>query len=149
MLTGCAAPVPSDRSGSDLSASSDTPAPSPTVSSSHSEESDSSQAAPETDPDPVEHSSASQQASESSLGPQNQEQIIQELLSAMTLEEKVGQMFFVCCPETGGAELAAQYKLGGYLLFGRDFKDKTAQQVRDDIQSYQDASGIPPADRDR
>ena len=122
MLTGCAAPVPSDRSGSDLSASSDTP---------------------ETDPDPVEHSSASQQASESSLGPQNQEQIIQELLSAMTLEEKVGQMFFVCCPETGGAELAAQYKLGGYLLFGRDFKDKTAQQVRDDIQSYQDASGIP------
>lgn len=143
MLTGCAAPVPSDRSGSDLSASSDTPAPSPTVSSSHSEESDSSQAAPETDPDPVEHSSASQQASESSLGPQNQEQIIQELLSAMTLEEKVGQMFFVRCPETGGAELAAQYKLGGYLLFGRDFKDKTAQQVRDDIQSYQDASGIP------
>ena len=41
----------------------------------------------------MEHSSASQQASESSLGPQNQEQIIQELLSAMTLEEKVGQMF--------------------------------------------------------
>lgn len=61
----------------------------------------------------------------------------------MTLEEKVGQMFFVRCPETGGAELAAQYKVGGYLLFGRDFKDKTAQQVRDDIQSYQDASGIP------
>lgn len=112
MLTGCAAPVPSDRSGSDLSASSDTPAPSPTVSSSHSEESDSSQAAPETDPDPVEHSSASQQASESSLGPQNQEQIIQELLSAMTLEEKVGQMFFVCCPETGGAELAASISWG-------------------------------------
>ena len=52
-------------------------------------------------------------------------------------------MFFVRCPETGGAELAAQYKVGGYLLFGRDFKDKTAQQVRDDIQSYQDASGIP------
>ena len=31
----------------------------------------------------------------------------------MTLEEKVGQMFFVRCPETGGAELAAQYKVGG------------------------------------
>lgn len=143
MLTGCAAPAPSDGSGPDRSVSPDIPAPSPVASSAPNGESGTPQASPETDPETAENPSASQEPSESSLGPQNQEQIIQELLSAMTLEEKVGQMFFVRCPETGGAELAAQYKVGGYLLFGRDFKDKTAQQVRDDIQSYQDASGIP------
>ena len=143
MLTGCAAPAPSDGSGPDRSVSPDIPAPSPAASSAPNGESGPPQASPETDPETAENPSASQEPSESSLGPQNQEQIIQELLSAMTLEEKVGQMFFVRCPETGGAELAAQYKVGGYLLFGRDFKDKTAQQVRDDIQSYQDASGIP------
>jgi len=143
MLTGCAAPAPSDGSGPDRSVSPDIPAPSPAASSAPNGESRTPQASPETDPETAENPSASQEPSESSLGPQNQEQIIQELLSAMTLEEKVGQMFFVRCPETGGAELAAQYKVGGYLLFGRDFKDKTAQQVRDDIQSYQDASGIP------
>ena len=61
----------------------------------------------------------------------------------MTVEEKVGQMFFVRCPDTGAVEAVSQYKLGGYILFGRDFKDKTAEQVRNDISSYQSASGVP------
>ena len=73
----------------------------------------------------------------------NEDQIIKELVSAMSLEEKVGQMFFVRCPETEAAEKVAQYKLGGYILFGRDFQDKTAQEVRDTIASYQAAAGIP------
>lgn len=67
----------------------------------------------------------------------------QELLDSMTLEEKVGQMFIARCPETDAAQLAADYHLGGYILFGRDFKDKTAEQVTTDIQSYQDAAEIP------
>ena len=67
----------------------------------------------------------------------------QELLDGMTLEEKVGQMFIARCPETDAAQLAANYHLGGYILFGRDFKDKTAEQVTTDIQSYQDAAEIP------
>ena len=67
----------------------------------------------------------------------------QELLDGMTLEEKVGQMFIARCPETDAAQLAADYHLGGYILFGRDFKDKTAEQVTTDIQSYQDAAEIP------
>ena len=67
----------------------------------------------------------------------------QELLDGMTLEEKVGQMFIARCPETDAAQLAADYHLGGYILFGRDFKDKTAEQVTADIQSYQDAAEIP------
>ena len=67
----------------------------------------------------------------------------QELLDGMTLEEKVGQMFIARCPETDAAQLAADYHLGGYILFGRDFKDKTAEQVTADIQSYQGAAEIP------
>ena len=67
----------------------------------------------------------------------------QELLDGMTLEEKVGQMFMARCPETDAAQLAADYHLGGYILFGRDFKDKTAEQVIADIQSCQDAAEIP------
>lgn len=67
----------------------------------------------------------------------------QELLDGMTLEEKVGQMFIARCPETDAAQLAADYHLGGYILFGRDFKDKTAEQVTTDIQRYQDAAEIP------
>ena len=67
----------------------------------------------------------------------------QELLDGMTLEEKVGQMFIARCPETDAAQLAADYHLGGYILFGRDFKDKMAEQVTTDIQSYQDAAEIP------
>lgn len=67
----------------------------------------------------------------------------QELLDGMTLEEKVGQMFIARCPETDAAQLAADYHLGGYILFGRDFKDKTAEQVTADIQNYQDAAEIP------
>lgn len=62
----------------------------------------------------------------------------------MTVEEKVGQMFFVRCPDTGAVEAVSQYKLGGYILFGRDFKDKTAEQVRNDISSYQSRiPGVP------
>lgn len=75
--------------------------------------------------------------------PDPREEAVSRLLSSMTLEEKVGQLFFARCPEAGGAALAAQYHLGGYLLFGRDFKNKTAQEVQSGIASYQQAASIP------
>lgn len=55
----------------------------------------------------------------------------------------MGQIFFARCPQEDGAALASQYHLGGYILFGRDFKDKTAEQVKEDIASYQSAVEIP------
>ena len=79
--------------------------------------------------------------------PDPRQEAIDEILAAMTLEEKVGQMFFVRCPAEGAVEDILTYHLGGYLLFGRDFKDKTADQVTGAIQSYQEAAqgdtGIP------
>lgn len=70
-------------------------------------------------------------------------QKVQETLQSMTLEEKVGQMFFVRCPSVNASELVSQYHLGGYILFGPDFKDKTAQEVKDTIADYQSHASIP------
>ena len=68
---------------------------------------------------------------------------IDDLLSAMTTEEKVGQLFFVRCPAESAVEDVAACHLGGYILFGRDTKDKTANDLIRTIQSYQDAASIP------
>ena len=68
---------------------------------------------------------------------------IYELLNNMTLEEKVGQMFYVRCPEENAVEKISEYHLGGYILFGRDFADKTKEEVISQIQSYQNNSTIP------
>lgn len=75
--------------------------------------------------------------------PTPEEAKLAALLSAMTVEEKVGQLFFVRCPESGAAEDAAQYHLGGILLFGRDFKDKTKDEVTASIAAYQAAAELP------
>lgn len=67
----------------------------------------------------------------------------QEILNAMTLEEKVGQMFIARCPKINGAQKVEEYNLGGYILFGRDFSEKTRDEVIQNIQSYQSAAKIP------
>ena len=68
---------------------------------------------------------------------------LEKLLGSMTLEEKVGQLFFVRCPAESAAEDVQTYHLGGYILFGRDTKDKTANELIQAIQSYQDNASIP------
>lgn len=68
---------------------------------------------------------------------------LEEMVAKMSTEEKVGQMFFARCPDVNAAETAAQYHLGGYILFGRDFENLTAEDVKANIKSYQDASAVP------
>ena len=65
---------------------------------------------------------------------------LDKIISGMTLEEKVGQLFYVRCPDEGATQWITDYHLGGFVLFGRDFAEKTVEQVRHDIQSYQQAS---------
>ena len=78
---------------------------------------------------------------------QAREKRLQTLLDSMTLEEKVGQLFFVRCPMENAVEDISTYHLGGYLLFSRDFKDGdnwlTKEQFLEKIQSYQDVAEIP------
>jgi len=64
-------------------------------------------------------------------------------VSSMTLEEKVGQMFLVRCPQTNAITDIKHYHLGGFVLFGVDFSNKTASNVIAKIKSYQNASSIP------
>lgn len=69
-------------------------------------------------------------------------------IAAMTLEEKVGQLFFVRCPETGAAEDVKNYHLGGLLLFGRDYKDADGNWLSENdftakLVSYQAAADLP------
>lgn len=138
LLTGCA---PTSGTSAQSTGSQSTPQDS-SVQSSDSSSQDSSSGAPDASQD-LEEPPSQPDPSVTSGSTENQDQIIEELLSTMTVEEKVGQMFFVRCPDTGAVEAVSQYKLGGYILFGRDFKDKTAEQVRNDISSYQSASGVP------
>ena len=66
-----------------------------------------------------------------------------ELLSTMSMEEKVGQMFIVRCPETDAASLAEEYQVGGYILFGRDFENQTVAGLQAAVESYQDSVKVP------
>ena len=75
--------------------------------------------------------------------PSGAESPAETVLAEMTLEEKVGQMFIARCPDTGAAEKAAEYHLGGYILFARDFENRTPEQAAQAIGSYQAAVDIP------
>lgn len=96
------------------------------------------------DPDPA-YSAGSGSASEEPTPPpvDEKEAGIDALLAQMTIEEKVGQLFFARVPETDAAADVAKYHLGGYILFGRDTKDKTANDLIQAINSYQAAAKIP------
>lgn len=140
LMTGCTA---STGVGSQGSTSQSTDQSSSVQSSDSSSQSNSQEGSNQADTSQESEDPPSQNGQNGSDPSENQDQIIEELLSAMTVEEKVGQMFFVRCPDVGAAQAVSQYKLGGYILFGRDFKDKTAEQVRSDIDSYQMAAGVP------
>ena len=67
----------------------------------------------------------------------------EQYADGLTLEEQVAQMFFVRCPETDAAALTAQYDIGGYLLFARDFDGQTKESVANTIAAYQNAAKTP------
>lgn len=67
----------------------------------------------------------------------------QEILESLSLEEKIGQLFMARCPDNQQVEAIQKYNLGGYILFARDFKGKTRDQVITMIKTYQNSSKIP------
>ena len=66
-----------------------------------------------------------------------------EQLKKMSIDEKIGQLLFAATSDIKQISDLKEYKFGGYLLFKRDFKDKTKKEVIDMIKSYQDNSNIP------
>jgi len=64
-------------------------------------------------------------------------------LKTMTLKEKIGQVLLVGAPEKNQAELLKDNPYSGYILYKRDFENKTASQVRRHINNLQNSSDIP------
>lgn len=114
LLVGCAAPLPAEDD-----------APSSTPSQAVPETSDVVQTVP-TEPTPTEAPDP-----------------VRQLLNQMTLEERVGQLFFARCqPDTALTDIQI-YHLGGFVLFASDFEGQTPDSFREKVAGYQAAASIP------
>lgn len=67
----------------------------------------------------------------------------QEMLSTMSLEEKVAQMMMVSCHEGVNIEAASSYGVGGICLYGYSFEEKTTDEVVSMIELYQSLVNVP------
>lgn len=70
---------------------------------------------------------------------------IQNLISKMPLEEKIGQLFISRTPNNPEqARFDAQkYHLGGYIIYGSDLQNQTASSFKTKIDSFQNSSNLP------
>lgn len=64
-------------------------------------------------------------------------------INELSLEERIGQIFLVRYPQKKATEELQRYKFGGYLLFERDFKNKTGEEIKQEIANLQSVSNIP------
>ncbi|MBP1925834.1 beta-N-acetylhexosaminidase [Sedimentibacter acidaminivorans] len=64
-------------------------------------------------------------------------------LEKLTLEEKIGQIFLARCPLEEDLNSFLSLNPGGFILFGRDFADKTRDEIISNIEGYQSASKMP------
>ena len=99
-------------------------------------------------PAPREPASEPAPAPEPPPPPDPREAAVEALAESMSLEEKVGQLFFPRCPAQGAAEKIARFHLGGCLLFTADFKDAdgnwlTAEAFMEKTAAFQDAAAVP------
>ena len=69
--------------------------------------------------------------------------VIEDKLAQMTLEEKVGQLFWARVPSNHQIEDLKSYHLSGYILFGRDFEGQTLEDMKALTSRYQAASKTP------
>ena len=69
--------------------------------------------------------------------------VIEDRLATMTLEEKVGQLFWSRVPSDHQIEDLQSYHLSGYILFGRDFEGRSIEDIKALTKGYQVAAKIP------
>lgn len=69
--------------------------------------------------------------------------VIEDRLATMTLEEKVGQLFWARVPSAHQIEDLQSYHLSGYILFGRDFEGRSIEDIKALTKDYQAAAKIP------
>ena len=67
-----------------------------------------------------------------------------EMLETLTIDEKIGQLLLVRYgSDSNSAQLASDNCFGGYVLFEKDFKNKTVEQVQNMISNIQNECKIP------
>ncbi|TWS95658.1 beta-hexosaminidase [Streptococcus sp. sy018] len=89
-------------------------------------------------------SASPQKAANQDVTQQSQkEKEIERLLKQMSLEEKVGQLFFARVPVYNVLEDLETYGLGGYMLFARDYEGLDLDGVKELTDRFQEASKIP------
>ncbi len=64
-------------------------------------------------------------------------------VNEMTLDEKIGQILLVRYESDKAKEAINTYKVGGFVFFEKDFKDKTTKEVQDMMTSLQAMAKIP------
>lgn len=64
-------------------------------------------------------------------------------LETMSLEEKINQLLMVRLPDQNATKILKENQFGGYVLFAKDFKDKTKSEVTSMIKQLQDVAKIP------
>jgi len=87
-------------------------------------------------------SSSSSQTTKTSSS-EEEEDNITAMIDKMSLEEKVGQLFFARTPQENQVSDLEDYHLGGYVLFGDDTENATKESLQEKVQSFQKASEIP------
>ena len=65
------------------------------------------------------------------------------LLDSLTLEQKVGQLFLIRCPQENEAQAIACFQPAGLVLFSVDFENRTAEEVRARIAMMQENAPLP------
>lgn len=68
---------------------------------------------------------------------------VRQMISDMSLEQRVGQLFLARCNAETAAMDVQQYHLGGLVLFGNDFENQTPDSMAQTISNYQNAAEKP------
>ena len=70
--------------------------------------------------------------------------VADQLLSEMTLDEKIAQTLLVRYPDDAtAASILEKYQFGGYIFFAKDFQGKSAAEVSQMTESLQKVAKVP------
>lgn len=68
---------------------------------------------------------------------------VRQMISDMSLEQRVGQLFLARCNVETAIQDIRQYHLGGLVLFGEDFENQSMESMRQTIAAYHAAAEKP------
>lgn len=68
---------------------------------------------------------------------------INEKIQSMTIEEKVGQLFFIKNDNRFDESVLEEYPVGGIILFSSDFQGESPESLTAEIAAFQEKSNIP------